>query len=351
MSIKHEKDGEKEYMSEKYRPDFEIERTDQPIFHETKAFGEDVVDRAEGLLDEIADLKEQGSKDADLIRSLEGWVSSLLKDARGHLKENLNSGKFILFVNEAIAVESLKEEFASSFSESNLSTVEAKVAEAFKEGTISDKLFVEMLKVHVSNFKTAQREFREKLPEFQTRFRQRVEKAITDGRLPITQEEFRNRLARTSVKYRDLILPGVKSKGSEGVGWCDIETRTVNIVSHTPTMGQEWKPEDKNSTLTHEFVHSTLTSEGDIRWLNEAITETITLELEGREEWEGAYHEERQNMRKLEKDGIPRDLLYRAEIEAYDVQDKQSTFAYKALKEKIKEIYPQGQEIFRSMNG
>ncbi len=232
----------------------------------------------------------------------------------------------------------------------------------FLSGELDDEVFEEMLRIHVENFKRKTAEFAQKLLEIKARFRSRALEAIASGYLPITVEELDRRMEATTVELCD----SVENQFDDFDGDHNVETEHIRIGSHVPEA--YW-----DHAITHESIHAlsgrtVIHQSGErprlghqrlgvrfasawadkkkarFRWLNEAITERITIDLLG--ESDGSYDTEREVLQGLIDRGIPREELYRAYFENYDAKAAVPIPAWKKLTETIKEIYPEGMREF-----
>lgn len=253
-----------------------------------------------------------------------------------------------------------------------------------KEGItrmVPDELFEEMLTCHVERFREESRVFSERLPELQTRFKTRAEKAIAEGYLTITPEELYRRLGETATELIDVVERNLQ----ETYGEYDVSTARVRIGSHVPpemielvyaheqTHGlsgrtvlkrneednpffdvehqriglrftarkSERRAEKREGQTAYPIDYTEFLPQGRFRWLNEAVTETIALYLTGTPDSD-SYLEERKLLATMYGKGIPRDLVLRAYFENYDADAEPSARipAWKTLVAKLDEVYP-----------
>jgi hypothetical protein len=216
---------------------------------------------------------------------------------------------------------------------------------------------------HVEQFEREEKEFNERLPEIIAKFKEQTKKAIDEGVLPLTMDEVDKRLAAMSIRLVDR----VSNVFEEPLGSHYANARTIVIGSGIKpemqehaifhelthalsgrTIIKQTKRDSEESSVDHQRVGLTFysTKSGEekkpkiFRWLNEAVTEEIAIQLHG--ELGLIYRKERHALQKLYAKGVPRELVYKAYFENYDSNNTDRVTAWKELTKKLNELFPNG---------
>lgn len=249
---------------------------------------------------------------------------------------------------------------------------------------LPDNVFVNLLTRHVRAVKESKEEITRELPDFQRRLYERLENAISSGVLPINNRTMENRWKTHTVKIADPLKLEPQAGGffnpnnyfHEGSN-PDVVFLSVNCASYFGGNRQQ-----RESIYTHEMMHllsgrsmlaievsqSSLSPDvtmdiGDENsdmilhqriglgignqfiWLNEAMTEVLTMELLQNES--RIYSKEREVLQLLRTSGksaIPDYLFKNAYFENYDPSKPQGqrVLKWQALYRAINEAYKPG---------
>jgi hypothetical protein len=221
---------------------------------------------------------------------------------------------------------------------------------------IPDEVFEEMVKFRVSLYVEKQREFEMRLPELLVDFREAAIKGIKDGWLPIDNDLLERRMADINIYLADSM-----DKPEDVGGDYDTRQNIIRIFEDTQDV--------QKHSLFHELIHglggktivdfhregkeigdsvahrrvglhfNAMNSKGEVeqrfRWLDEAVTEEITVRLLDQEK--GVYLDERRDLEKLYNTGVSQDLVYRAYFENYNPEDIDKIPGWKKLMQNISE--------------
>jgi len=225
-----------------------------------------------------------------------------------------------------------------------------------QKNDISDNLFEEMLRSYVNFWEGKQEEFHEKAPYLLATFKEKALEAIKENKLPINQEYLEERIGETRIYLGDNMSLGECVNGDY-----DLEDGVVRIAYRDNKNAQE-------KTVFHEMIHalsgrtvrlkggnldhqrfglgfSTYDKQGNkngkqFRWLNEAVTEEITIELSGLDHTYASYSVERKYLHDLYSQGVSKKLIYDAYFENYDPDSKEKVPKWKELISQIKDTHP-----------
>lgn len=205
---------------------------------------------------------------------------------------------------------------------------------------LPDNLYRRILEIHVAAYEVKNQELQEQLPAMQEKFLGLLQPYINKNNLPLTPEFLQRRLAEVPVRAGDIIGYSISSGL---LGDFDAQNDVVvipleEITIVTPNM--KTRAERQFYTYTHEMLHALsgrtiygnireadnsllssrvqrlgLLAEGRFRWLNEAMTERINLDLLN--EKEGSYPQERALLDLLIQQGISYSHLQRAYFEQH----------------------------------
>ncbi|MEK7561879.1 MAG: hypothetical protein AAB541_03390, partial [Patescibacteria group bacterium] len=250
---------------------------------------------------------------------------------------------------------------------------------------LPDEVFESFVRFHISNFKEQVVDFEAELESYRGRFLEQAKSVIEAGLLPISHELLERRMSHVALKahnYLDSALDEIwgsyndRDKVIRIVEKAPLEVRYhtfvhemlhalsgVTILKKTHgedeedalsvdlSLGMEASYEPQRGGLhisgkpldvvRHRGRFMILTQER-FGWLNEAITEALTLELV--DEKEGAYQSNRELLELIEgtmfgtvKD--PRFLFVRAYFENYEPQDEYRIPAWKELNRAVNKAF------------
>src|SRR3989344_2863573 len=381
-------------MGEKFRVDVQSEkykkkREQQKEFLDDSDFSEpfgyvdlDVIDSIREE-EQGADPKKPNDEIKKILASSRELLLGYLRDiytlafAKYILEEAIADSRFIAKIGEDSKLKGL---FALASDTHNLSKRNKKkettnkgnkiqvrtLWEALEEGFISNELYELMLRIHKENFEKKLEKFNQKLPEYLSNIRGRVESKINEGVLPITLEHFDHIVSETTFSIRD----GLEASFEETNGKYLIDLGKIYIAEFLET------DEAIEDTLTHELMHAlggrtilgTHTSVagykiedfnhqrsglffGDkknqkswqLQWLNEALTETLTDLVIGKSRKN--YANEKKLLNLLQSRGghkIDMQAFINAYFENYSMSHPDRVPAWKELIHQINESYTPG---------
>ncbi len=230
----------------------------------------------------------------------------------------------------------------------------------FNHNEIPQEMFERMVEARASARIEKQREFEANLPEWLADFRDAAISAVEDGWFPVSIDLLEQRMAELNVYLADSMdIP-------EDVGGdYDIRTNTIRIFDNEKSIQRE--------CLFHEIIHSLggrtiidLHREGKevadslihrrgglsfgikksdkeevdrFRWLDEAVTQEISMKLLGDPQFK-AYKEERRYLQEyLYEKGVSVDTVYRAYFENYNPDDKEKVPEWKKLMRAVSQAH------------
>jgi len=235
------------------------------------------------------------------------------------------------------------------------------VAREFKK--IPDDIYERMLAAHVTQFEIKSKKFLELEPILRSQSTQLILEEIKAGRIALQPEIAASRISGVTVHLEDALT----SKLEENLGTFYPESNQIRIA-------EQLSPDELQSTYVHEMLHAlsgrTITEvqwedsssmiahqrigthfstrQERFRWLNEAITEALAMQLLGRSK-STTYTKERKLLELISKKGneeIPRELFTNAYFENYEFGEKDKTGqgvpAWKRLQEKMSQAYGPG---------
>ncbi len=222
---------------------------------------------------------------------------------------------------------------------------------------IPDQLFEEMVRTYVNFWEKKQEEFHEKAPYMLAEFKEKTLQAIKENKLPITQELLEERMDDTRIYLADAMSIGDCTNGDysvkEGVvrvAYRDDEEAQEKTVFHEMVHALSGRTVRlRSGDLDHQrngLVFWVYNSKGNksgkqFRWLNEAVTEEITIELLGIEPEDAAYPRERRYLQELYNQGVSKELVYGAYFENYDPDSQEKVPKWKELVRLIKDTHPE----------
>lgn len=196
---------------------------------------------------------------------------------------------------------------------------------------IDIKLWLPFLQEHAMHVLDKQKEFDRYFDDFKQRFSTRLQAKIQHGELPLNPQLAEERLNT----LRMVVMDSWNAKLEEAWGDYDSQSHEARINYEIPD--QEWE-----STMTHETFHAlsgqseTIDLTGDnvtrsglgiskygafrTRWLNEAVTEDLTMHFLGKKK-SLIYPVERKLMAKLIEAGVSKQTLHEAYFENYEVKE------------------------------
>lgn len=185
-----------------------------------------------------------------------------------------------------------------------------------------------LLEEHAIYVLDKQREFDRYFTDFKKTFAEKLAAKIQKGVIPLDLAQAQERLAH----IRMTVIDPLNAKVNEVWGDYDVTSHTARVVANIPD--KEWE-----YTMTHELFHALsgqseavaddfdgvrrgglglLSGKVDMVWLNEAVTEQLTLDFM-RKKKSTVYVTYRKLLAKLVEAGVPRDVCYRAYFENYEI--------------------------------
>lgn len=237
-----------------------------------------------------------------------------------------------------------------------------------------DEVIEGFVRYHVLVFEVNRKSFEAKLEELREQFIQKAKLAIAKGELPITEELLEHRVRPIRIAAFDYLNGGLEEVwGRYQAQGGMFGEPTILISEHS---------QDYEKTLTHEMFHALsgqtiigrrLNYEADIDgldipssefhhqrighyitaqridteprffWLNEAVTERVTMDFLGRET--GSYHAERLLLQMVEDimtaRGVnnPHQLFVNAYFENYEPNESTRLSSWKKMNEQINQAF------------
>ena len=314
----------------------------------------------EACLRMIDDMPEPQTQ-ASVRRMLERDLVNLYK------KHNTRRG-FIFFCNEALRGDSpvqtalhnlLRREFPRG------GDPISQLAALLLDEDVPPLLLESMMRFHVDCFEERRTQIVSELPGLQSRFVARVQESAAAGRLPVSPERVASRIA--GIRRIDIVDPvrataaGEHEDGRSRILLTaegdlkrleKVYTHEMNHLLSGRTIINYGRVEEGYifaQRVGLSFRRRSISPEGELKrngqalaWLNEAVTEEITMELLGIQE--GGYPDERSSLQELYRKGLSRRLLYEAYFEDYDVHapEGQRVPAWKAFTKHCGEVFPDG---------
>ncbi len=225
---------------------------------------------------------------------------------------------------------------------------------------IPDELFIKMLNVHVNNMHEKASKFEELEKILRQQFKQMIIEKIKSGIIPLDAEIAIKRIDEVTVHLKDALT----AKFEKNLGSFSANENKINI-------SDQLRPDILQETYVHEMLHAlsgkTMVflqyESGDedvihqrtgvvfnpavtlsrppkrrFNWLNEAITESLTLQLLNRPpDTDNSYEEEIELLQFLFSKGVSRQTVVNSYFENYD-PEKKLTNRIPAWKELISTI-------------
>ncbi len=341
-----------------------------------KCFGEAAIgsidkarERFKSIEESIASVEEneQIRSELEVVRSR---YAELINEHLNSLRERLRiklqnpdevSGAFTFF-DEAAVIPELSlaiDQVMEKFPENNPSKGTF-LAAMFMNDTLDNSLFEPIIRNHLRIFQEKEKEFERYLPHTLADFRDSISEEIKNGDLPIDIETLEARMGETRVYLVDSLqatdhVGGDYSPYTGIIRIIDNEDKEkqykvifhemVHVLSgRTLLKKNKLIPENKPLMSGIDIQRQGLTFETQdvgqdkFRWLNEAVTEDIATSLSKIDT--GAYNRERKMLQELIDGGVPRELIYKAYFENYDVNADVAIPAWKELTMSISEKFP-----------
>lgn len=318
------------------------EMMEKPTEQETYIFGQEEIQELNQLKTELETLKNDSTASRDeieeKIKNTEQDIKDKFRDMDGFLLRD-----FIKELSSKPSGEKITE-----LSQGDIANFERLLE---KEAVPVD-LLEEMIKDHLSLFETHNQEFKEKIaPVLLAEFKNRVQKAINAGELSLTAEEFESRLDGIKFELQDYLTTN-KS------GYYNPRNHCVQISSEL----LEGLQNELERAISHELVHSISgrtyakgkivrlglsfengTPDGILKWLNEAKTEEINMDLLETKSSPSYYHE-RTALKQLYGQGVSSRQMDKAYFENYNSDDPAIGRAkhWREMIKSMKDIFPEG---------
>ena len=200
------------------------------------------------------------------------------------------------------------------------------------------------------------------VPEIFARFRDSVLESIKQKYLPITQETLESRIGAVRVVLGDPLIMKHRSLATHDsrLDLVEVSQRHETIESIEESIFHELvhalsgktiimnnKQDDIMLDVKHQRSGLSFKKVGpdgsyigqQLKWLNEAVTETIASHLVKRETF--AYRKERLALETLFEKGLSRDVLYKAYFENYEPASKDKVPAWKEFTQEVNKLYPE----------
>jgi hypothetical protein len=120
-----------------------------------------------------------------------------------------------------------------------------RLMDALQDGVLPDELHERLLRIHTENFKKKQAEFEKKLPRLLKSVRANLLTGIQKKQLPITKELIETRLSETTIRLQDALRAHLKELWGEYIP----HTGNIYIAENVPDNYIK-------ETLTHEVFHA-----------------------------------------------------------------------------------------------
>ena len=319
-----------------------------------KAFGEfslEIVDQYR------EDMRTRGVDTRDKI-------SKIFEDYRQKLRELYSQNPLYLmrFIDEIMSNSALREKISRLIPNPKFAMKEIVILFVTKSNTIDNDLLEEISRFHVAEFKRKSEEFKKKVPELVSNFKEIIGRAVSNGWLPVNLESVDKRIQNetTFTLFDELIQPKLAN-------WGD-----YNVIEGVVRVRSTLPEEDWSHVVDHELVHSSVSGRAIIKnetkndifgsvtihqklglgfnnykepqqqfifsWLNEAVTEGITILLCGGQD-SRFYVKERNILKDLISEGMSQELILQAycETEVSEINGVRVP-AWKKFIQKLSEI-------------
>ncbi len=227
-------------------------------------------------------------------------------------------------------------------------------ASLLKDARLSNELFARILENHKRRFDAEIAGFSAEVTRYKTEFAERALVAISNRDIPISQQLLERRLKETQIILSDPLVDTSGAEYRDGVARASKALEPENrrhAVFHELThaisgriMGlrdhEGWEKYEEKKTGLHIQARRRdrwLPVE-KLRWLNEAVTEDLTLQLSGEDD-KGAYVLERAELKNLIDQGVPRGTILQAYFESYDPEaDGEKLPGWQAMVKNIRDV-------------
>lgn len=354
-STKHINESSEQYQT------FLNERKNKPG-NEKSAFGKDQIDYIDNIRRRIAIRKSEEDSEENrksIAQQQEEIIDTLSflqeKLARKFISESNLTG-FFAFLKEMAQDEKISKKFTENISsESGLELI---IGTHLIKKTIPAEFFEEMIRAHIDLFERKQEEFQNRLPEIISSFKDKVQTFIQNGHLPITSELLDSRISEMTISLIDSLEGNERVVGNHNsdTGVLGIRTdefltkeQQEKVVFHEgihALSGRTILMDDNKQVMPPNIQHQriglvfkTKKTPQKFRWLNEAVTESITMDLKG--DSEGEYKDERIALQNLYEKGISKELIYKAYFENYITNGEEHIPAWKNFVCKLDELFPE----------
>ena len=239
-----------------------------------------------------------------------------------------------------------------------------RVARAIQSGEIPDELFGRLIQLHVENFRRKNEFFQKNLPQYLARATQILKEVTASGSIPISHEKIDSRIKGLNIRLGDALF----ARLGEYYGTFNIEDDGIVIAQNIPSRMFE-------HALMHEMLHALsgrtviartvkyeeialpsneyqaqrgglmfYTPLERFRWLNEAMTEGLTLKALNKKWEDGTYKRERKLLDMLiarSGGAIAFKDFTDAYFEDYDPDLPEGPYipAWESLSAKVNEVY------------
>lgn len=323
--------------------EYQLERKKNKEYNERYpqiAFGE----RALKRINNLKDSKTNPDKHIVLYPNIKDKISDVLENERINLLElcEKRTELFVNFIKEAMTNFDLQEKVVRLISTANFEDTPVDQAVVFLKNNFSklpNDLLEEMLRFHVAEFQRKSAEFRRQLPELISRFKSMVERAVLKGWLPVNVELLEKRIHNeiNFMLYDNLTEPD------------NIMLGGYNIIEGIIKINSTLSESERENVIDHELTHVAISGRAIVKsetegssfgsvtihqkfglgfenykkpdqkliftWLNEAVTESISMLLREGNVVSSFYVMERNILKDLIGEGMSQDLILDAYCE------------------------------------
>ncbi len=227
---------------------------------------------------------------------------------------------------------------------------------------IPPEMIAKILRLRLVSNERREKILNEKLGEMLGEVKKQIIEGIKQGIVKRTEEEVDKIISSFSFKTFDPFFIGHTAYALHNASIRVIELATdVNVeqaphfilheimhsLSGITILGEKNPIDDKVDTITNQrvglmffgFDHESGKLNGrKLDWINEAVTEEITMNLSGKSV--NVYSVERRKLKKLYELGVDREIIYNAYFEDYNPDDPERVPHWKKFVAELKKIFP-----------